>query len=322
MKLKKTLPLSVAGLVLALVLTSPALSARAPRQPIRGVIITGQNNHNWPVSSEALKLTLEQSGLFRIDVAVSPQPGADMSGFSVDFRQYRFVVLDYNGDPWPAAMQEAFLKFVRKGGGVIVFHAADNAFPEWDAYNQIIALGGWGGRDERSGPYVYWQDGALVRDPSPGPGGSHGARHAYVMNVRDASHPVVRGLPARWKHAEDELYDRLRGPGGICDLLYTAYSDKEKGGSGREEPLVFTVEYGRGRILHMAPGHARPSLEDNPAMQCAGFQTLLLRAAQWCARSRVSREVPPDFPTETEVSLRRDYRKPQPETTGLSFAGK
>ena len=304
--MKKTLLLSFAGLLLLLAV--PVLFARTPRRAVPGVIITGQNNHNWPVSSEALKRTLEQSGLFRMDVAVSPQAGADMSGFSVDFPRYRFVVLDYNGDPWPAAMQEAFLRFVRRGGGVIVFHAADNAFPEWEAYNHIIALGGWGGRDERSGPYVYWQDGALVRDPAPGPGGSHGARHAYVMNGRNTSHPVVRGLPVRWRHAEDELYDRLRGPGEIRDLLYTAFSAKEKGGSGREEPLVFTVKYGRGRILHMAPGHAGPTLEDNPAMQCAGFQTLLLRAAQWCARRRVSRDVPPDFPTETVAVLRRDYR--------------
>ena len=138
--MKKTLLLSFAGLLL--LLAAPSLSARTPRRAVPGVIITGQNNHNWPVSSEALKRTLEQSGLFRMDVAVSPQAGADMSGFSVDFPRYRFVVLDYNGDPWPAAMQEAFLRFVRRGGGVIVFHAADNAFPEWEAYNRLIALGG------------------------------------------------------------------------------------------------------------------------------------------------------------------------------------
>ena len=289
-------------------LSSPVLSARAPRKPIAGVIITGQNNHNWPVSSEALKRTLENSGLFRMDVAVSPKEGGDMSGFSVDFSRYRFVVLDYNGDSWPEEMQEAFLKFVTRGGGVIVYHAADNAFTQWNAYNHIIALGGWGGRDEHSGPYVYWKDGALVKDNAPGRGGSHGSRHAYVLNCRDSRHPVVKGLPERWKHAEDELYDRMRGPGEIKDLLYTAYSSKEKGGSGREEPMVFTVKYGRGRIFHTVLGHAGATLENNPAMQCAGFQTLILRGAEWCARGRVSQKVPEDFPTETTVSMRPDYK--------------
>ena len=77
------------------------------------------------------------------------------------------------------------------------------------------------------------------------------------------------------------LYDRYwRGPGNIGDLLYTAYSDKETGGSGREEPLVFTVDYGNARIFHTMLGHAGATVEDNTAMQCTGFQVLLLA---WCA---------------------------------------
>ena len=278
----------------------------APRA-IQGVIITGQNNHNWPVSSEAIKLTLENSGMFKMDLAVSPPAGEDMSSFSVDFSRYKFVVLDYNGDGWSGPMREAFLEYVRGGGGVIVYHAADNAFPEWDEYNKIIALGGWGDRDEKSGPYVYWKDGGLFKDGSPGPGGSHGARHEYILNSH-ATHPIIDGLPEHWKHAEDELYDRMRGPGNIKDLLYSAYAPKEKGGSGREEPLVFTVDYGNARIVHIMLGHAGETLEKNPAMQCTGFQVLLLRAAEWCATGDVKQEVPSDFPRESSVSIRPDYK--------------
>ena len=277
-------------------------------KPIQGVIITGQNNHNWPVSSEAIRMTLDNSGLFKTDIAVSPSAGEDMSSFSVDFSRYKFVVLDYNGDDWPETMQKAFLEYVDNGGGVIVYHAADNAFPDWEEYNRIIALGGWGDRDEKSGPYVYWNDGGLVKDETPGRGGSHGARHEYVLNSRCSSHPILEGLPSQWKHAEDELYDRMRGPGNIKDLLYSAYSPEEKGGSGREEPLVFTVDYGKARILHLMIGHAGETLENNPAMQCTGFQTLLLRSAEWCATGKVRQKVPADFPTASEVSLRPDYR--------------
>ena len=286
-----------------------AVSCGCARGPLQGVIITGQNNHNWPVSHKAIKMTLENSGMFRMDVAVSPAAGEDMSSFSVDFGRYKFVVLDYNGDSWPEPMKEAFLEYVRGGGGVIVYHAADNSFPDWDEYNKIIALGGWEGRDEKSGPYVYWKDGGLVRDMTPGPGGSHGAQHEYVLENHGASHPVFEGLPERWIHAKDELYDRMRGPGNIKDLLYTAYSPKEKGGSGREEPLVFSVDYGNARIFHIMIGHAGKTLEDNPAMQCAGFQELLIRAAEWCATGKVTREVPADFPTAAKVSLRPDYKQ-------------
>ena len=281
---------------------------RAP-EPIRCVIVTGQNNHNWPVSSEALRLTLSQSGLFAVDVAVSPAAGEPMEDFSVDFSRYEVVVLDYNGDAWSAQMQQAFLDYVEAGGGVVVYHAADNAFPSWEAYNRIIALGGWEGRDERSGPYQYWVDGSLVQDFAYGRGGSHGVRHPYVLTCRrGADHPILQGLPAQWMHAEDELYDRMRGPGDIGDLLLTGFADPDLRGSGREEPLVFTVRYGKARIFHTMLGHAGDSLSDNPAMQCAGFQVLLLRAAEWCARGRVTQPVPADFPSAESVSLRLDYK--------------
>ena len=278
------------------------------KKPIHGVIITGQNNHNWPVSHQAIKMTLENSGLFSLDVAVSPKQGEDMSSFAVDFSKYRLVVLDYNGDSWSADMNASFMDYVNDGGGVVVYHAADNAFTVWQEYNEMIALGGWGGRNETSGPYLYWKDGALQADDSPGNGGSHGFRHEYLLNCRTASHPITKGLPARWKHASDELYDRMRGPGGIKDLLYTAYSSPEQRGSGREEPLVFTVKHGKGRVFHIMLGHCGDTLEDNPAMQCAGFQTLLLRGSEWCVTGKVKQAVPKDFPTAEKVSLRQNYR--------------
>jgi len=293
-------------LTAAMLLT--AIFCADAKKPIRGIIITGQNNHNWPVSHQTIKMTLENSGLFCLDVAVSPRQGEDMKDFAVDFSKYKVVVLDYNGDNWPAGMNAAFMDYVRSGGGVVVYHAADNAFTDWREYNEMIALGGWGGRNEASGPYLYWKDGALLADNSPGNGGSHGFRHEYVLNCRASSHPITKGLPERWKHASDELYDRMRGPGGIMDLLYTAYSSTEQRGSGREEPLIFTVRHGKGRIFHIMLGHCGDSLEDNPAMQCAGFQTLLLRGAEWCAKGNVTQAVPKDFPTAERVSLRPDYR--------------
>ncbi len=277
-------------------------------EPVKTVIITGQNNHNWKVSHIALQKTLENSGLFSVDLAVSPEQGGDFSDFNVDFDNYSLVVLDYNGDSWNDSMNKAFLKYVKKGGGVIIYHAADNAFSQWKEFNKIIALGGWENRDEKSGPYVYWKDGNLVKDYSPGPGGSHGDQHEYIMECRCQSHPVLEGLPARWKHAKDELYDRMRGPGNIGTLLYTAYSPTEKRGSGRNEPLIFTVAYGKGRIFHIMLGHAGDTLEDNPAMQCTGFQVLLLRGAEWAAKGVVTQAVPADFPTEESVSMRKEYR--------------
>ena len=277
-------------------------------KPIKTLLITGQNNHNWPVSHVVLEKILENSGLFEVDLAVSPAKGEDMSGFVLDFEPYQLVVLDYNGDAWPKETRDRFLAYAERGGGIVVYHAADNAFADWPEYNRICALGGWENRDEKAGPYVYWQGGALVRDDSPGVGGSHGKQHQYVLNGRKMDHPVTAGLPEHWLHGQDELYDRMRGPGNIKDLLYTAYSEKSTGGSGREEPLIFTVDYGKARIFHTMLGHAGETVENSTAMQCVGFQVTLLRGAEWAATGQVTQSVPSDFPTEHQSTARKDYR--------------
>ena len=276
--------------------------------PIKVLILTGQNNHNWQVSHIALKQILENSKLFSVDVIISPKEGEDMDEFKVNFRPYQLILLDYMGDNWPKTIQASFLEYVRNGGGVVAYHAANNAFPNWTEYNEMLALGGWNNRNEASGPWVYWQNDTLVKDDSPGFGGSHGKQHEYVLNKRSETHPIVKGLPSQWKHTTDELYDRMRGPGNIKDFLYTAHSDSSTGGSDREEPLIFTVEYGKGKVFHIMLGHAGESLGNNPSMQCAGFQTLILRGSEWAATGKVEQAIPNDFPTSSSVSYRKDYR--------------
>ena len=279
-------------------------------KPIKALVVSGQNNHNWQVSHKVLKQILDNSGLFVTDIALTAPAGGDMTTFKPDFSQYDVVVLDYNGDRWPAETDSAFVKYVRKGGGVVIYHAADNAFSGWEEFNRIIALGGWEGRNEKSGPYCYLKDGELVLDNRPGHGGSHGQQREYPMHCRNAKHPITKGLPDNWMHARDEMYDSMRGPANIKDLLYSGTTDPATGGSGREEPLVFTVDYGKARIFHLMLGHCGPTAEDNPAMQCVGFQTLLLRGTEWAATGKVKQSVPADFPTDQSVSLRPDYKAP------------
>jgi hypothetical protein len=283
------------------------------KKPIKTLLITGQNNHNWQVSHLVIKDILENSGLFTVDFAISPSHGKDMSNFIIDFNPYDLVVLDYNGDYWPQETMNRFEEYAQKGGSIVVYHAADNSFPQWAAYNRICALGGWEGRDEKAGPYAYWSGGELIKDFSPGIGGAHGRQHEFMMNSRGSEHPIINGLPNRWAHAKDELYGLMRGPANIGTLLYTAFSDTVTGGSGREEPLLFTVEYGKARIFHTMLGHCGTTYEDNTAMQCTGFQVTLLRGAEWAATGKVTQKVPKDFPSSFFITYRHDYRAPEEE---------
>ncbi len=101
----------------------------------------------------------------------------------------------------------------------MIVHAADNAFPDWPAFNEMAGIGGWRSRNEQAGPYWYWKDGKLVSDVSPGPAGEHGARLPFQVTTRDSEHPIMKGLPPVWMHANDELYGKLRGPGKNITVL-------------------------------------------------------------------------------------------------------
>ena len=304
-----------------------ALTLPATAQ-INVLIVDGQNNHVvWPKSTVMMKQYLEDTGLFTVDVERSaytwngdeeanylpladagpsedlpkPQPDPD---FAPNFADYDVVISNFGWQaaPWPKATQSAFDEYVKNGGGFVSVHAADNSFPEWQAYNRMIGLGGWGGRDESSGPYVYYDnDGELIRDDSPGRGGIHGARHEFPVTVRVADHPITRGMPEVWMTTADECYAMLRGPAESLTVLATGKDQSEGAPTDRHEPALMTITYGDGRIFHTTLGH------DTESMEGIGFITSFLRGVEWAATGEVTQEIPADFPT-AENATRRPYR--------------
>ena len=54
---------------------------------------------------------------------------------------------------------------------------------------------------------------------------------------------------------QDELYHGQRGPAEHMHILATAYSDKAKGGTGTNEPMVWVIPYGKGRVFTTVLGH-------------------------------------------------------------------
>jgi type 1 glutamine amidotransferase len=282
---------------LAASLTMTALPGVAAAAPLRALIVDGQNNHAcWPKTTQLMKRHLEDTGLFTVDVVTHAPRGED-PGFSPAFRDYAVVVSNFGHGAamWPAATRAAFEDYVTNGGGFVAVHAADNSFPEWSVYNKMIGLGGWGGRNEKSGPFVYYtDDGRIVRDSSPGPGGSHGPQAPFAVVVRDANHPITKGMPATWMHAKDELYDSLRGPAENMQVLATAYSPKTR----RHEPMMMTIEHGKGRVFHTPMGH------ETYSMECVGFINTLQRGAEWAATGAVTIPVATDFPRAEADSSR------------------
>jgi hypothetical protein len=322
--------LCAAAVALVAALSAAADDKTADTTKVRVLIIDGQNNHDWKATTPHLKKVLEDCGRFTVEVAtapakpkaptkpkdekdeaaqakykeelekfkkdVEPPYKAAMAKFRPDLTKCDVVLSNYNGDLWSPEFQgdlEASLKAGKVA--LVIVHAANNSFPGWGEYNQMIGLG-W--RDNKAGDRIVTDDkGAIVRvEKGQGPGSSHGAKHAFKVAVRDAEHPITKGMPREWLHAPDELYHGLRGPAQNMQLLATAYSDKGKGGTGEHEPMIWTLSYGAGRVFHTPMGH------DLDGMRCWGFIATLQRGTEWAATGKVTLPLPKEFPTADKVS--------------------
>ncbi len=284
----------------------PALPAA---EPIPVMLLDGESGgpfHAWEKTTPYLKRMLEDTGMFRVDVVTAPPKDGDFSRFQPAWSNYRAIVMNYDApdERWNDTLKASFERYVREGGGLVIVHAADNAFPKWKEFNLMVGVGGWRGRTEADGPMFYWQDGKIVADTSPGRGGSHGPRHEYVVDTREPTHPIMKGLPMAWRHVSDELYDRMRGPGQNMTVLATAFSDPAQKGTNRHEPILMVLSYGQGRIFHTVLGH------DTAALNCVGFMATYQRGTEWAATGKVTQAVPRDFPTAEKVSTRPEYTPP------------
>lgn len=296
--------------LLATFTVAVSLLAQTPAR-LKVMLLDGESGgpyHRWQLSSPLIERALEETGLFDVDVVTAPSTTGVLNEFRPDFAAYRAVVLNYDApdERWPEPLRASFEQYVSGGGGVVIVHAADNAFPTWKAYNDMIGVGGWRGRTVASGPYWYYKDDKLVRDPSDGPGASHGRRTPALIRTRAGDHPIMRGVPTAWMHQGDEVYAHLRGPGTNMTILATAYSDPSNAGTGRDEPMLMASTFGKGRAFHTAMGH------DVVAMSCVGFVVTLQRGTEWVATGKVTQKVPATFPTDKTVSYRTDLNALDP----------
>ena len=290
------------------------------------LIIDGQNNHAvWPKSTLMMKQYLEETGLFKVDIARTaytwkaerekaflPLAGVGETqdfkdpktdpNFSPKFRKYDVVVSNFGwkAADWPEKTQKTFEKFVAKGGGFVSVHAADNSFPEWKAYNRMIGIGGWGDRTEKHGPYVYYNNkGEMIRDEAPGNAGAHGPQHQIPITVRVADHPITKGMPKYWLTNKDECYAKLRGPAEKMTILATGKDSSGDAPTDRHEPALMVIEYGKGRVFHTTLGH------EDYSMESVGFIISFTRGVEWVASGKVTQPIPGDFPTADKPSSRK-----------------
>jgi uncharacterized protein len=257
----------------------PAAPAGPPK--IQVLIITGQNGHNWRGTTPILRKILEDTEKFEVHVTEEFRGGGPET-----LAPYDLVVLNYQDRGnrpelrWGTRADTALVDFVRNGKGLVVYHFSMAAFDGWTEYEKMSA--------------ANWR-------PN---NGHHSAPHNYVVDIKDQEHPITKGLKLSFPQTNDELYSNLRWqPAGSYHVLATAYDDhalyaasrtdarapQPLEGTGANEPMLWTVDYGKGRVFTTALGH------DVEQVQTPAFTTTFARGAEWAATGKVTLPIPPSM---------------------------
>jgi hypothetical protein len=304
-------------LLLPALLMAVSLSgfARSHRGKIHVLIVDGFSNHDWQQTTQLLRGILQATGEFTVDVSTAPQETGSTAwqAWRPRFSDYDVVIQTCNENggnglleglkpkpDWPDAVKRDFADYVRKGGGVYIFHAAENAFVGWKEYEEMVGLS-WRRADYGTAIRVS-DSGELVRIPAgEGRGTGHGQR-SNVLVTRMGDDPIHSGMPRAWLSPDMEVYFFARGPAERLRVL--AYARDSDPKLGLLWPVEWTTTYGKGRVYISTYGHVWPGDVQAPGLRDAAVETIIPRALEWLARRPVKFPVPADFPGASAVSVR------------------
>jgi type 1 glutamine amidotransferase len=271
---------------------------------IKVLIVDGFSNHDWKQTTEIVHRLLEETGCFAVRVSTAP-PTKQADGWDTwrpRFADHDVIVQNCNSlgnrPTWPREVEIDLERYVRDGGGLYILHSANNAFGHWKEYDRMIGLG-WRGKGG-GWAVVVDEAGRITRiPPGEGRGTHHGPRRDTVIRLA-GNHPIHEGYPRRWKTPLLEVYKYARGPAENMTVLSYAYDADTK----QNWPVEWVIKYGQGNVYNSTFGHVWSGDKNPVSMRCIGFQTTLVRAAQWLATGKVTWPVPDRFPSETEVLVR------------------
>ncbi|MCF2505462.1 ThuA domain-containing protein [Dyadobacter sp. CY107] len=282
-----------------------SLSALAQKaKPIRVLIVDGFSNHDWKQTTAVTKWILEESGRFAVEVSTVPGDSLERNAWNPDFSKYELIIQNTNNIQkpslrWSRQAEKRLEEYVKNGGGLYILHSANNAFPHWKEYDKMIGLG-WRRASEGYALEIDATKSITRIAPDEGKGTGHGDRFNALIQVL-TPHPINKGYPDQWQTANTEVYYFPRGPAENITVLSCAFDSTS---TKKTWPVEWVVKYGKGRVYNSSLGHLWKGESYPPAYRCIGYQTTVIRTAEWLATGKVTFPVPANFPTAVTQSLR------------------
>lgn len=248
--------------------------------PIKVLILTGQNNHEWQKTTATLQKMYKKIPLFEVSVTEKPD-----TLFYEGLIKFDVVVSNWNNwpendIPWNKEQEVAFLKYIMEGGGFVFFHAGASSFYQSKIYHQI-GIGRWGDQT------------------------SHGVpTRAKVVRINQ-EHPITKGMNDFY--IVDEIWEKTEVH-PEAEVLAGLVAKDEGDGHSIKEDAVFINRIGKGRSFYTILGH------DERALFNTGLQTLLVRGTEWAAKGKVTTEAPQDL-KKIQKSESENYQWEQTDTS-------
>lgn len=228
---------------------------------VRVLLVTGMDpvGHNWRETTPTIRKVLAEDS--RLDVRIVEDPAFLESPVVADYDVIVLNFKDVSADEtvrwgWQAAddhlpahaarIHDNLSKVVEGGKGLVVLHFGCGAFPDWPEFANLA--GRVWNRDVRS----------------------HDPRGPFDVEIVNRQHPITRGMQDF--EADDELFICLQGEQSV-EVLATARSKL----TGKDHPMAFVLEYGKGRVFHTPLGH------DVRAIEMPGVANLIRRGCVWAA---------------------------------------
>jgi type 1 glutamine amidotransferase len=270
------------------------------------LIVDGFSNHDWKQTTAVTKWILEETGRFKVDVSTVPIDSVERSSWTAQFEKYAVVIQNTNNIDnlrlrWPLQAEVALENYVKNGGGLYVLHSANNAFPHWKQYDEMIGLG-WRKNTVGFALEIDSNKKIIRHQPGEGKGTGHGDRFNALIHTLNR-HPINKNYPDEWQTVNTEVYSFPRGPAKNLTVLSYAY---DSSGTKKMWPVEWVVAYGKGRVYNSSMGHLWRGEKFPPAYRCVGYQTTVIRAAEWLGTGTVAYPMPENFPSKDAPSLRKE----------------